>query len=186
MTFDKNLYSVQVKSGQEHKAIQHMGKINKLYEYTKHMKCFAPTYEKFFKRSGEIYTQLHILFPGYVFIETNLNETEFYEYIKMIKSKYNGFINLLYCGDKASSKISTEDLTMLRSLCNDDWCIKASKGFKDGKRITIIEGALVGKEANIVKIISHAMKAFVEIELFGLSFTIEVGLEILNKNIVTL
>ena len=60
--------------------------------------------------------------------------------------------------------------------------IEMSKGVIEGGRVIAIHGPLKGREARIVRINLHKRLAWVDIDMFGCSKTIRVGLEIVSKS----
>ena len=141
---------------------------------------FIPTKETFFKRAGNIKKETSVMFPGYVFIETSMGAYDFLVYSKKVQRIFRDFITVLRYGDSDETAVRWEERFALLKYMDDKWCIETSLGFRENDVITIIEGALVGHEAQIKKIDNHKMRAWVEVEILGKKTIIELGLQMIT------
>jgi len=142
---------------------------------------FLPNVERLFKKKSETKKELHLMFPGYVFIETKLSGDDFRtRSIETIKRSKH--ITRLLCGsDCESMAVSDAERSVLSAFWKDERKIEASRGLVEGDNIRIIEGSLMGFESAIKKIDRHRREAIVEIELFGKMQPVRVALEIVRK-----
>lgn len=69
-------YAVQVRTGREEAVLQLSKKI---INESVLKECFIPYYERMKRYQGEWHKELHILFPGYVFLITEQIESLFWE-----------------------------------------------------------------------------------------------------------
>ena len=60
--------------------------------------------------------------------------------------------------------------------------MELSTGIIENSQIRILEGPLVGMEGTIRKIDRHKRKAWLEIEMFGRTVEMQVGLEVIAKS----
>lgn len=144
---------------------------------------FIPMLETLFKRAGKVKRELNIMFPGYVFIESNLESKEFRQRTLQFIRASKDIIGILSYGNSADEIAVREDerAAILR-LCNDDHCIESSMGFIVGDRFYIESGPLVGMESVIKEINRKKMEASFELQFMGNLVRFTVGLELLRKN----
>lgn len=139
-------------------------------------RVFVPRYQTLMQLNSVWVITEHVLFPGYLFIETRDIEKVHQElrkipYFKRLLGKD---------GEKTRSILSTEK-ERLHRLMNADDVIEASFGYKDGEIVEITKGALVGHEKEIKRIDRHKRIATVELDLLGRSMKMKLGLELGNK-----
>lgn len=142
---------------------------------------FIPMLETMFISSGRVKKEVNPLFPGYLFVESILADTEFtVETREFVKNNPN-IIRLLKYGDSDKTALKESEQLNLMKLFNDDNCIKGSKGFILGDRVYVKEGPLVGKESIIKRINRHKRQAVLEMCVMGGIREVIVCLEILER-----
>lgn len=180
-------YVLHVRSNAEHKVVDSFQKsfIRKGLQYE--LETFCPESEKYYKDKqsrtmGKTY-QKRPLFPGYVFVETNMPsevfQSEFYDVI------YNSadIIRLLRYGASHEIALRQEERQRFEYLFKGKRCIEHSMGYIEGDKIIITGGPLIGMEGTIKKINRHHRSAVLEVGIFNKTQPIEVALEILKKNL---
>ena len=120
-------------------------------------RCFIPYYQQKKRFQGEWHIQERILFPGYVFLITQNPE-------KLV----NGLRKVI-------------GLTKLMKIGTDKQLVEISSGIIENDRVQILAGPLMGMEGNIRRIDRHKRTAYLEIEMFGRTVEMKVGLEIIRK-----
>ena len=141
---------------------------------------------KKYQKLGQKYRK-RPLFPGYVFVETNMPQELFIgNYIDYIKNSIN-IIKLLSNGqarDGEFPSIEVADLERkrLEYLFRGKRCLEHSVGYMVCDKITIKSGPLIGREGEIKYINRHNRSAIIELEMFGTKVEVKVGLEIIYKN----
>ncbi|MCD7736809.1 MAG: antiterminator LoaP [Lachnospiraceae bacterium] len=165
-------YVVQVRAGAEEKICAQCAK--KISE-TLLRQSFLAYYEERKKRGGKWETQKKVLFPGYVFLDTDEIEKVFFELKKVI-----GLTKILGIGEDIVP-LTEEEVRFLTQLGGENHVVEMSEGIIEGARVKVQSGPLMGKEALIKKIDRHKRKAYLELELFGHMQRVEVGLEITMK-----
>ena len=181
-------YVVFVKTGHEHKVVT---EINKAWK-TNDFMPFVPMYDAKFRKGGIIIPEKRRLFPGYVFIETQLGGTEFCLTANPFISGSQNALKILRYGRHYESDISfqmkNDEASILRKLCNDEHCIGMSRGIVLGKSgiirgdmIRIIDGPLAGHESRIIGVKRHKMEAIIELEIMGSLREVSVGLELVER-----
>lgn len=127
------------------------------------------------KRQGETNHVIEKLFPGYVFIRTNMDRNKF----KVI-NRMTGVVRLV-SADTDYSRIDDNEMDIILKLINKDGIIECSKLLKENSKITVLEGPLLGMESIIKKVNSHTNRARILLNLMGDPRTFEVGVEIIYK-----
>lgn len=163
-------------AGQEYK----VEKVLRVLLDTNEFMPFIPINERLFKKSGIIKKEFKPLFPGYVFVESNVPGQEFIQFINSLKRISMGNIKTLkYSETEISMKESEKKL--LLSLCNDSYCIESSSGIIIGDKIHITAGPLIGYESIVKKVNRHKREAYIEMDIMGCKRLVSISLEILSK-----
>lgn len=165
-------YVMQVRTGREEKTVfmveQHTaGNCKKI--------CFLPKFERKRKYGGDWQVEQAVLFPGYVFVDT-----EEIEKLYLLLKKVPDLTKVLGTGE-LWTPVNEEDLMVLQHLLNQEYVMEMSEGIMVDERIVIAHGPLKGMEALIRKVDRHRRTARVEIQMFGRRQEVEVGVEILRK-----
>lgn len=167
-------YALFAQTGREHKVEQFLKERLDSVNFMP----FVPLQEILFKKAGIVKRELKPLFPGYVLVESKLNSQEFIKRISSLIYASDIIISLLRYSD-AEKKSERQ---MLLSLCNDGHCVESSSGIIEGDRICVTVGPLKGCESLVKRINRHKMQAWIEVEFMGELRTINVALNILEKN----
>lgn len=155
-------------------------KINQFFDNEAFI-AFTPMQEVLFRSSGKVHKEIKIMFPSYVFIESELCGTEFLQYTSHLIRTSKDIIKIMRYGDSDEIAVREVERTSLMCLCNDNHCIETSVGFAEGDRIYIEKGPLEGRESMIRKINRHKMKALIDLEIMGGLRQVAIGLEVLKK-----
>lgn len=140
-------------------------------------RCFIPYYEEQKKMQGKWKTLQRVLFPGYVFLVTELVE-ELFQQLK----KVDGLTKLIGTGEEIIP-ITEKETEFLQNFGGEKQVVEMSQGIIEGAQVIIQSGPLQGKEGLIRKIDRHKRKAYLEMEMFGALQRVEVGLEITMKTV---
>lgn len=165
-------YAVQVKTEEEEKT-----KLicNKLIPNDVLKECFIPYYEKKIKYLGRWHIMNEILFPGYIFMVSNQIDNlmaEVRRIPKLIKILGNG---------KEIIPLYDKEIEFLMKFGEEEHLIKMSKGYIENDKIVIKEGPMKSYEGTVKRIDRHKRKAVIEVEFFGRTMEVNMGLEIVNK-----
>lgn len=87
---------------------------------------------------------------------------------------------LLGCGEEIIPLSLDEEMLLLR-MGREDQIVELSSGVIEHDKVKILSGPLQGMEGNICKIDRHKRMAYLQIEMFGRTIEMKVGLEILRK-----
>lgn len=136
---------------------------------------YLPYYQQKKRFQGEWHIQERILFPGYVFlIAQNL------ECLVNGLKKVIGLTKLIGIGDQIVPLVQ-EEVELLMRIGTDKQLVEMSSGIIENDRVRILSGPLMGMEGNIRRIDRHKRIAYLEIEMFGRTVEMKVGLEIIRK-----
>ena len=138
-------------------------------------KSFIPMYEQERKYQGKWHRELRVLFPGYVFLVSDEKEKLFFELKRIM-----GLTKLLGTGETIVP-LTDEEVSFLLRLGGEEQTVEMSEGIIESDRVVITKGPLKGNEGLIKKINRHKRKAWLEIQMFGRTMEMQVGVEIVRK-----
>ncbi len=128
------------------------------------------------RRKGVWKNYLAPIFPGYLFIESELISAELYWQIKRVP----GFLRFLKDNHNIQP-LSMRDQDLLTHFLSFGEVVERSKVFFDeNKRIRVLQGPLKGLEGKIVKVNRRKGRARVKLDLYEESFQIDFGFELLE------
>lgn len=136
---------------------------------------FAPTYQYVKKYAGKWNLEEELLFPGYVFIESN-SPKELEKQLMRIPTtvtpvRIGGGFNPIY----------EEERAILKKLMDESNCIRMSCGVIVDDRLIVEKGPLNNCITSITRIDRHKRIAELGIELWKEPRRIKVGLEVKAK-----
>jgi transcriptional antiterminator NusG len=166
-----------VKTGSEQTIIK---RVKLLVDISK-ISLFLLSKERYIRRFGVKYLEKIICFPGYIFIETALSADEMLMTVWQNIKSINNVYRLLKYSEKHDIFIRRNELTVLRNLCPNSYCIKNSIGIIVGDTVRVKSGPLVGMESSIKKIDRHKREALIELNLFGDLRRVSVALDVVEK-----
>ena len=166
-------YAVQVATGREETARDMCRKLidKELYE-----DIFIIRFDKAKRYYGEWHKEKEIMFPGYMFINTD-NPNKIYEQLKNVPE----LTKILGRDGEEFSAIEPYKEEMFKAMVSEDYEIPISIGVIEGDKVIVKEGPLVGMEAYIKKIDRHKRIAILKTEMFEQKIGVSVGLEIIKK-----
>lgn len=171
------LYVFHVITGREHKI---SNTINKKFN-THIANTFIPKREKVCRKVGNIYKKDTIMFPGYVFIESELYNEDFYLQINHFVKCLKDVITILRYGDTNEYAVREDERNKLMLFLNSKYCMELSTGFIEGDKIYIIDGPMAGRESIIRKINRHKMEAVIELNIMGGNLKVTIPIDIISK-----
>ena len=178
-------YVLYVRANTEHKVVNSFQKaaIQKGLPYD--LEVFCPESEHYYKNKqsrtlGKQYVK-RPLFPGYVFVETNMPSKDFRGTFFDVIYNSADIIRLLRYGDSDEIALRIEERQRFEYLLKGKRCIEHSIGVMVGDKIIIQGGGLIGMEGCIRKINRHNRTADIEVNMFNQKQTIKVALEIVSR-----
>ena len=131
------------------------------------------------KWKKEIVSKTKLLFPGYLFVDTNEPE-KLNSLIRQINISDN-HPRVIKSGDIYKPITDTEE-EMLKSLAGNDGNVEISTGIIENKRLKVIDGPLKGFEQYIYKIDRYKRKAWLSMNLFGEDRKFCASLNVIKKD----
>ena len=117
-----------------------------------------------------------ILFPGYVFIDTD-DPDAIHQYLY----RYSSYIRFLKDGE-SYSPVSDHERQVIEHFTGESGTAGISMGVITAGRLHILDGPLIGMESHITRIDRHRRKAYVQIDnLLGEDRLLSFGLEVIEK-----
>ncbi len=138
---------------------------------------FVPMIEKNQKVKGEWKIRQKPLFPGYLFVETDKKRIA--ELSKRLKQ--SELFAVILSADGEFSPIGEEESYLIENAYRNSGILGSSIGMIEGDSIKILSGPLIGLEGAIRHINRHKRIASIEINMFGRTSRVNIGLEIILK-----
>lgn len=165
-------YVIQVWTGKEQEIIAECNE--KVLESGEDM--FVMLGERMMKdRAGIWEKRKTAVFPGYVFVETKDIEG-----LKIRLRNVKKMTRILTTGSELTP-VYPEEEELLRRLGGDEHLIELSEGYREGDRLVVTDGPLVGLEGYVKWSKSHRRIACIELELCGQKISVKLGFEFLEK-----
>ena len=166
-------YVVQVFTGEESECID---LCKRLIDSSIYENIFVPMYVCKKRYAGEWHDELKVLFPGYMFIETE-NIDDVIGELKRIPT----LTKVIKSADEVTP-ITEEEQKFLMDMLDDDYVLRVSQGMIIGDTVEITEGPLQYYSGKIKHIDRHKRTAQIEVDWFGGINSVTVGLEIISKS----
>lgn len=117
------------------------------------------------------------LFPGYIFVKSEMDQSDFDNFLYKLGEQKDGLIKQLK--EDGVSALRDEEIEMFNKLLNTEGILEMSQAFIEDKRAKVIEGPLIYYQNHIVKVDKHNKLAYLDIEFMNRQ--ILVGLNIKCK-----
>ena len=141
----------------------------------KGINAFIPQIE-YYRRDNKG-NALKPLFPGYIFVKSEMDQSDFDNFLYKLGEQKDGLIKQLK--EDGVSALRDEEIEMFNKLLNDEGILEMSQAFIEDKRAKVIEGPLIYYQNHIVKVDKHNKLAYLDIEFMNRQ--ILVGLNIKCK-----
>ena len=178
-------YVLFVRANSERRVVRDVTDFAKANKLPYEIEVFIPESEFYYRNKklrevGKQYSK-RPLFPGYVFVETNLESMDFLKLFNGFIYDSTDIIKLLRYGESGEAAIDIEERRRFEYLFKGKRCLEHSQGFIEGDKIVIENGPLKGQECNIKYINRHNHCAKVEFKMFDKTILADVALEIVKK-----
>lgn len=128
------------------------------------------------RKTGKWHRVKRNLFPGYILVKGNITQEIYYK----IKDSPVA-VNLLKNED-GPQEIAQRELEILNILIeNEEGDIGISTAYKEGEKVVINSGPLVGLEGYIQDIDKRKGRAKVKIDFLGETKTVQLGIDFIDK-----
>ena len=177
-------YILYLRAGAENRVILDLKRIFESKSLPYSLDPFYPEAEQYYRNKryqilGHKYRK-RPLFPGYVFIETDIPEDIFLREFSNYFYHSTDIVRLLKRED-GQLALPLEERQRFEYLFRGKRCLEHSVGYIIGDKIVVESGPLLGREGTIKKLNRHNQDAIIEIEMFGEKMTVKVALEIVSK-----
>lgn len=167
------IYVMQVMGGRERAAADLVNKhVQSLIK-----ECFIPSYELMKRLDGQWRKVTELLFPGYLFIETDDPDA-----VAALLRRAPMFMKLLSSSNDAFIPLTPSEVAWLEAFTTaKTHVVEMSTGVIEGDTVIVTDGPLKGHEAQITKINRHKRLAYLDMHMFGRTKSVRIGLEIVRK-----
>lgn len=159
------------------------GKEQKICDFLKEeeINAFLPRMEVLYRVKGVFYPKEKLMFPSYIFIESELDHIAFHQKLMELKQKKSGIIKELKFDNDGTPALTESEKELLEKLIGRKKLMEHSIGYMEGERVIVTEGPLQGLESKIIRMDRHKRKAQIEIDMLGQAVKLNVSLEIIKK-----
>ena len=162
-------YVLWTKEGEEEKT---RVMINSHIDHRLFTRCIVPYRKKREFHDGKSVIVQKLLFPSYVFIETD----DIHEFAQQLQW-YPGKNVILRAGDFCCP-VGKEDEHFLTKMLNRQDVIEISEGYMDDRGLHVVSGPLKGYENHIKKVILRRNLAVLEMTLYDRKVETRLGLDL--------
>lgn len=138
-------------------------KIAKILNQKNGIKAIIPRMETYIRKTDEIV--LKVMFPGYLFVQSNLEQEEFSILLKSLYEEKDGIIKELK--KENVSALTHDEIELLNKLLNKNGILKMSYGYKMSGRTIVIKGPLEKFQDNIIDSDKRDMHVTLNINFMG-------------------
>ena len=110
------------------------------------LQAFIPQMESYHRLSNQIL--LKTMFPGYVFIKSELNQSEFDALLSSLSDERNGIIKELKKSEV--SALTKDEIDLYQRLWNQNGILVMSEGYKENGKTIVTKGPLLSFQEEIV------------------------------------
>ena len=168
-------YICLVKTGEE-RYVASM--LNKHLANTKdYYQAFVPTKEKQIKRQGIRSKEKTICFPGYIFIESNVQQDKIRTNTFFATMQITQLYKFIDYGDNETYAMSDNEKSILVALMDKEYCIKESVGVYSDGAFHIMEGALASDNVTMKHVDFHNRIAKIELSIMGETRMLTLGFD---------
>ncbi len=168
-----NWYVLFIRSGQEEAISDFLNQSG--------LSSFIPKMKVVYRRQGRSELVEKIMFPGYLFLESDLNQQQMDQQIRKLRMRKSGLVKLLKVDKEGTPVLRDEEKKHLEQLLGKNRIMDHSVGLIQGGQVIVTEGPLKGFESRIVRIDRHKRRAWLQLDLCGQTTTACVSLEIVQK-----
>lgn len=136
---------------------------------------FYPLYESSYRKGGIRQIVTKVLFPGYLFLDTEHIE-ELEEHLKGLTE----FHHLLTTG-KLCTPVSPAERDFLTKHTDSHYVMVLSRGYMIGRKVMITEGAFSGYQGELKYVDRHNRYGVMKVQLGEQDVDMRFGLEIVKK-----
>lgn len=154
-----NWYAIYTRSRHEEKVYDRIRE--------KKIEVFLPLIERWSRRRDRRKRIQVPLFPGYLFVWTQMDQYAYYEILKT-----QSVVRIL-CSGGVPAPIPDEQINGIQILMKNNMAITPCQYLKEGERVRVVNGPLVGIEGILIKIKPNKNRLVLSIDLIKESVSVE-------------
>jgi transcriptional antiterminator NusG len=108
--------------------------------------AFIPKMESYIRIKDKL--ELQVMYPGYVFVKTEMNQVEFFLLLQYLGEQRDGIIKELT--KKDVSAFTKDEIHLMDQLLDKKGILRMSRGYKDNGKTIVLEGPLVALQDLII------------------------------------
>ena len=138
-------------------------KVAKVMNQKNGIKAVIPKMEVYIRKTNEI--ALKVMFPGYLFVESMLEQESFSNLLYALQEEKDGIIKELK--KENVSALSADEIKLLTELLNRNGILKMSGGYKTNGKTVVINGPLKKFQDDIIDTNKRDMYVTLNINFLG-------------------
>jgi transcriptional antiterminator NusG len=142
----------------------------------KELIAFIPEYEICHRKTKEI--TIKPMFSNYIFVKTDLNQSEFNDLLLKMKDENDGLIKQLK--NCETSALRESEIEFFEMILDEQYVVRLSYGYQENGITHVTKGPLKPFEKHIVKVDKHNQCAYLDLLFFDRR--IMLGIDIKCKN----
>lgn len=140
-----------------------MDKVCLFLNRRKQVHAYIPQMEKYIASKETMILQ--VMFPGYVFVETTLDQLEFDAFLSSMDEEKDGIIRELR--KEEVSALTDDEKDLLRKLLNEEGILVMSEGYKENGITIVTDGPLKEFQQDIVAVNKKDRLAILRIQFLN-------------------
>lgn len=138
--------------------------------------AFIPKSEVFHREAKK--KTVRDMFNNYIFVKSNLNQSDFNDLLLSMRDKNDGLIKQLENAEV--SALREKEIEFFNSVLDDEYVARVSVGYQENGKTIITSGPLLDYQDHIIKVVKHSCIAQLDLPFFDRKIVL--GVEIKSKN----
>lgn len=138
--------------------------------------AFIPKSEVFHREAKK--KTVRDMFNNYIFVKSNLNQSDFNDLLLSMRDKNDGLIKQLENAEV--SALRDKEIEFFNSVLDDEYVARVSVGYQENGKTIITSGPLLDYQDHIIKVVKHSCIAQLDLPFFDRKIVL--GVEIKSKN----
>lgn len=107
---------------------------------------------------------LKMLFPGYIFVRSEMKQSDFDNLLYELGEQRDGLIKQLK--DDGVTALRDEEIEMFNKLLNSEGILEMSQAFIEDNKAKVIYGPLIHYQDHIIRVNTHNYTAYLDLTFF--------------------
>ncbi len=165
MTAHTNVYILYCQTQKAERIVKTLAKHN--------INAYIPKMEKYINSIHKLVDDA-VMFPGYIFVESELNQVEFSQQIQSLREDRAGIIKELKM--QQTTALTLEEQKLFDILFDEHWILKMSYGHKENGKTIVTKGPIISLQDWIKAV--YPRSAVCTLNVYFLNRPIQAGLMI--------